>query len=162
MNKTLVTKLAGIVENNDLLQLGEMRIFFTVDETPKKASRNVTLAFNEDVTVEVVGGYFTNNTLTENNGNTFRFSKNVQSNLVVSNSDCYIKIPNKYALTKIGVNTLEDNNLIKSTMRFDVEALKYSKGIVAFNVMSTSVYGDISNLSPAVSSIIVLFPASRV
>ena len=147
MNKTLVTKLAGIVENNDLLKLGEMRIFFSVDETPKKASRNVNLAFNEDVTVEVVGGYFTNNTLTENNGNTFRFSKNVQSNLVVSNSDCYIKIPNKYALTKIGVNTLEGNNLIKSTMRFDVEALKYSKGIVAFNVMSTSVYGDISNLS---------------
>lgn len=147
MNKTLVTKLAGIVENNDLLQLGEMRIFFSVDETPKKASRNVTLAFNEDVTVEVVGGYFTDNTLTENNGNTFRFSKNVQNNLIVSNSDCYIKVPNKYALTKIGVNTLDGNNLVKSTMFFDIEYLKYSKGLTEFNVMSTNVYGDISNLN---------------
>ena len=147
MNKTLVTKLAGIVENNDLLQLGEMRIFFTVDETPKKASRNVTLAFNEDVTVEVVGGYFTDNTLTENNGNTFHFSKNVQSNLVVSNSDCYIKVPNKYALTKIGINPLDGNVLVKSTMCFDIEYLKYSKGLTELNVMSTNVYGDISNLN---------------
>ena len=106
MNKCLVTKLNGTVNNDSIVRIGEARVVFTKTDAPSKISQGLTLVTTKDVKLEIVGdGYFTDENLTENKGKTMTANTG-STTLYVSNSNVELAILDKYN-TK-GVSRLVD------------------------------------------------------
>lgn len=134
MKKCLVTKLSGQTDNQNLLKIGEMRIYFA--KVSGSTPRKITLSFNKDCQVSINGGYFTNNNLSSNIGTTENFTANVEKEIFISNDECYISIADKYSLLKALCND--------ETMSFDINSIKFSKGLVSLDVAKSNVYGNVS------------------
>lgn len=146
MNKCLVTKLSGLSSNNELLRVGEMRVKLNKVESPSKETQALYIEVSKETTLEIIGdGYFTDETLSINNGKT-KLVKSVFSNIFVSNSSVEIAVLNKYALIKIRgakVNTFESNCKNKE---FSLSNVKFSAGLTDINFPQSGVYGDLSDL----------------
>lgn len=146
MNKCLVTKLSGLSSNNELLRVGEMRVKLNKVESPSKETQALYIEVSKETTLEIIGdGYFTDETLSINNGKT-KLVKSVFSNIFVSNSSVEIAVLNKYALIKIRgakVNTFESNCKNKE---FSLSNVKFSTGLTDINFPRSGVYGDLSDL----------------
>ena len=148
MNKCLVTKLAGTVNNDSLLKIGELRLSVSTVDSPSKNSQGLYITANQKVNLTIIGyGYFTNETLSENKGKTLAIRENTQTLFYVSNSNVSISLDNKYALTSLfsyassmGVNSIVNVN-------FDISHLTYSKNLTTFKLPNTQVCGDISSLA---------------
>lgn len=136
MGKCLVTKLNGRTDNQNLLKIGEMRIYFA--KVSGSTPRKITLSFKDDCQVSINGGYFTDNSFSTNIGTTENFAAGTKKDLFISNDECYVSIENKYSLKEI-LCTCD----IKS---FDISSLKYSNNLVAISLNSPGVYGNISDL----------------
>ena len=156
MNNCLVTKLKGIANNADLLKIGEMRVSFNKDIQPVIASRSVRMTFDKSYTTNIMGGYVTNNNLTGNFGTTLDFVANVPKEVYLSNDNCYIPIE-KYNLTELSIV----NGSKKSSLNFDIDALKYSK-LQLINVFNTNVNGDIASLKGLTSLTSITFNNTNV
>ena len=148
MNKCLVTKLAGTVNNDSLLKIGELRLSVSTVDSPSKNSQGMYITANQKVNLTITGnGYFTNETLSENKGKTLAIRENTQTLFYVSNSNVRISLDNKYALTSLfsyassmGVNS-------KFNVSFDISSLIYSKNLATLKLPNTQVYGNISSLA---------------
>jgi len=156
MGKCLVTVLKEICNNADLNKLGTCRITFGTTGT----SRKMQIRFTENMQLNIVGGYFTDQTFTQNNGTTYNCTKDTLETLYVSSSNGYIIVGNKYKMSLL--------NILNSSFCIDVDDLKFtndmkylalgvslSKGdlksictkyVENIDVHSTDVYGDISAL----------------
>ena len=145
MGNCLVTKLKGIVQNSNLLRVGEMRICVHRIDNPSSETQRINLNFTEDVKLEIIGdGYFTDNTLVSNLGKSLISKANVETLVYVSNGDFEIAILNKYALTKINAKTSK-----KAAMK-DIADLKYSSSLnyLAINsVENAGYFSDIKSLT---------------
>lgn len=140
MEKCLITKLKGSVDNNSLLKLGEMRIKVSEDTSNTPSRHKIVLTFYEDAVLSIIGnGYFTNDSLSANNGKSISVKAYVQTELYVSNGNFEISIPNKYALTYF--------RIYASNISVDIEDLKYSTELTSIILSETPSYGDISALS---------------
>ena len=138
MGKCLVTKLNGTVDNDNLLRIGEIRLFNTKLSNPTGNSQYMSLAFSKDTNLEIVGdAYFTEANLSENKGKTKSCSANQNSAFYVSNNDCQIAILDKYSLIKIETNAHRVG---------DLEDLRFSKGLSFISANDSGQTGDISNL----------------
>lgn len=141
MNKCLVTKLNGIVNNGSLLKIGELRIKTKKWESPSDGSNILSISFNKDTEVKIIGdGYFTGSD-NKNLGKVKSVSAGNIADLKFSNGDYEISIANKYAITFIQLNGV--NNFS------DVDGFKYSKDLKSIT-LSQGTEGDISNLSDLV------------
>ena len=139
MEKSLITKLKGSVDNNSLLKLGEMRIKVSEDSSNTPSRHKIALTFYEDTILSIIGnGYFTNDSLSANNGKSISVNANVQTELYVSNGNFEISIPNKYAITYL--------KIYSSNISVDIEDLKYSSELTNIIITETPSYGDISAL----------------
>ena len=139
MKKCLITKLKGSVDNNSLLKLGEMRIKVSEDSSNTPSRHKIALTFYEDTVLSIIGnGYFTNDSLSANNGKSISVKANVQTELYVSNGNFEISIPNKYALTYL--------RIYPSYISVNIEDLKYSSELTNITITETPSYGDISAL----------------
>ena len=100
MAKTLVVKLAGTVDNDDLRKLGEMRIQIKPKTgTVYPNSQCLELSANQPIQMELTGnGHFTDNTLEQNLGTTLALQAGDNS-IYVSDSTSILHIYNKYAIT---------------------------------------------------------------
>lgn len=141
MNKCLVTKLNGIVNNGSLLKIGELRIKTKKLESPSDGSNILSISFNKDTEVQIIGdGYFTDSN-NQNLGKVKSVSAGNIEDLKFSNGDYEISIANKYAITFI--------QLKGANYFLDVAGFKYSKDLKSITLFAGT-EGDISDLSDLV------------
>ena len=152
MEKCFVTKLSGRTDNQNLLKIGEMRIYFA--KVSGSTPRKITLSFKDDCQVSINGGYFTDNSFSINIGTTENFAAATKKDLFISNDECYVSIENKYSLKEI-LCTCD----IKS---FDISSLKYSNKLIGISLKSTGVYGNISDLKNLTSLYLIEINSSNV
>ena len=142
MGKCLITKLNGTINNNSMLKIGEIQLDIHSVNSPTAQTQELNLQFLEDTTVSIVGnGYFTDSSLTQNNGKTHLCKANTRVTLILSNGDYKLSIPNKYKLTQL----LCWN--IGSCVSMDIDSLKFSTVLNSLSLRNEAVSGDISTLS---------------
>lgn len=151
MNKCLVTKLAGSADNNSLLKIGEFRIKVSKIDNPSKETQGFNLIFKEKCTATILGdGYFTDKTLSENNGKTMEIPAQTNKNIFVSNGDYEISFDNKYPLRTLKLKsdnvTAVYSNDIKNRS-FNLDDLKFCNITEELDIFSPNVYGNLSSLA---------------
>lgn len=156
MNKCLVTKLNGVVENNSILKIGEMRIIMKKIASPSYMSQGFTVTFTEDVLLEIIGdGYFTDGTLSNNTGKTKKFFANQMASFWVSNGDYEISIPNKYAIANIYFFPMPENGTMSEEQLYskatDLSYFKYSKKMTSISLPSKESTGSLDDLAECLS-----------
>lgn len=148
MNKCLVTKLNGAVDNSSILRIGEMRFYVSKVDSATDKTQGFAIKVNKPVTLEILGeGYFTNKELTNNLGKTITIDQN-NPNVFVSNNNVEIAILDKYSITSMlnyyvgSIGTAYSKN-----KKFDIEYLKYSTKMTMLQFSSSQAFGDIANIS---------------
>ena len=149
MNKCLITKLNGFVNNPELLRLGEMRMKILKVSNPTEHTQGFGIGVNKTVTLEIVSdGYFTDKTLTENKGKNATLNVGLNDIWVNGNSDVEIAILDKYSLTTINLyyKGENSNNVYGKNVKFSISDLKYSTALTSLDLFTTQVSGDIDAL----------------
>ena len=131
MGKCLVTKLNGIVDNINLKKLGELRLSIQKSVALTADARTITLGCYSPVAIEVIGGYFTDKTFSENYGTTAKAEANITKELIVSNNDCILRFINKSDVISFTLG----KNFAATDFKFDLSELKYS------GITTASFYG---------------------
>lgn len=151
MNKCLITKLAGSVDNSRLLKIGELRIKVSKIDNPSEKTQGFNFIFKEKVTATILGdGYFTDSTLSENNGKTMEIRAQTNKNIFVSNGDYEISFDNKYPLRTLKLKSdsvsgvLPSNVINRSLNLYD---LKFCNIAEELYINSTNVHGNLSSLA---------------
>lgn len=148
MGKCLVTKLNGTVNNGSLLRLGEMRIHISRINSPTGQTQGMTFGFTKNTDLEILGdGYFTNSTLSENNGKKITIG-NTPTYVYVSNGDFDVCILDKYSVKDIYMHSTElDQTYRKDGVKtFDISQLYYCTNLESFTGLHDVLVGDISSL----------------
>ena len=139
MYKTLITRLGGVVNNNSLPKLGELKIKFT--KGTKSGNRNITLMFSQKTEIKISG-----DSAFSSGDKTKTLNADQQAQLIFSNmNEMEISFP-KYNLKYFAINITDGG-----TAKFDIGDLKYSKLLGTINLSNTEVYGDISSISGLVN-----------
>ncbi len=162
MGKCLVTKLNGIVNNDNIQKLGELKFQLLPVSSPTADTEAITLKFSKNTSVAISGdAYFTNSKLSANNGKTVDFTENYPQLLYVSNNDGYLSIPDKYSIITLQANyskTMLDLDLLKFSNKLEVLVCKASgdisilgnfKNISTIQIREDELYGDIKSLKDA-------------
>ena len=160
MGKCLITKLNGIVNNDNILKLGELRLQLLPVSSPTADTEAVTLKFSKNTSVAISGNaYFTDSALSANNGKTVNFTGNIQQLIYLSNNDGYLSILDKYDIMILQVNhakTMLDLDLLKFTNKLEILVCKASgnisklgnfKNISTIQIKGDELYGDIKSLN---------------
>lgn len=153
MGKCLVTKLNGIIDNINLKKLGELRLNIQKSVALTADARTITLGCYSPVDIEVIGGYFTDKTFSENYGTTAKAEANITKELIVSNNDCILRFINKSDVISLTLG----KNFAATDFKFDLSELKYS-GITTANFFNlVNLAEDISILKdiPQLKSITI-------
>ncbi len=148
MNKCLVTKLNGVVDNSSILRIGEMRFYVSKVDSATDRTQGFAIKVNKPVTLEILGdGYFTNKELTSNLGKTITINQS-NPNVFVSNNDVEIAILDKYSITNIlNYYIGMSGSSYSKNKKFDIEGLKYSTNIATIQFQNSQVFGNIENIS---------------
>lgn len=164
MGKCLITKLNGIVNNDNILKLGELKLQLLPVSSPTANTEAITLKFSKNTSVAISGdAYFTNSGLSSNNGKTIDFAENDAQLLYVSNNDGYLSIPDKYSITTLQADyskIMLDLDLLKFSNKLenlvckasgDISILGNFKNISTIQIKNDELYGDIKSLKDAVN-----------
>lgn len=164
MNKCLVTKLNGYVNNDSLRKLGELRI--PVVSTAASQNNLIRVKFSKDTTITILGdGYFTNRDDSTNKGKTMQVTANTITPCIFSTGTFDLSISDKYSLLELdnGYTTfsgdlnlnIEDlcfsvnlTNLVfygNNSVSGDIQYLRKLK-LRSLSLGKTKVIGDISSL----------------
>jgi hypothetical protein len=151
MNRCLVTKLNGSVDNTSLLRIGEMRIGISKIDSPNHWTQGFRITVNKLTVLEIIGdGYFTDVNLTANNGKKITLNPNVSEKVYVSNGNFEVAILDKYALVDIyDYDTYSEGNSTysqKNKSISDIGFFKYSTALTSLGLSNTNLSGDIANL----------------
>lgn len=165
MNKCLVTKLNGIVDNNSLLKIGEMSIKISRVSSPNVKTQSFNFKFAEETKLEIIGdGYFTDVSLSQNKGKTLVVPAGSKTDVYVSNGDFELRILNKYNLRTISFiaegQIYKKDDVANKTM--DIGSLAYSTLINEIRLSNTNVYGDIAALKNLSEVLIVELSNTKV
>ena len=148
MNKCLVTKLNGAVDNSDLLKIGEFRINVTSAPDPSKLTQGMDLQFTEPTEVSIVGdGYFTDENLSANYG---KVKTITSEKFFISNGNYELSIKNKYKVSLIsGINRNVSGYTSGKYKSINIDGLKYSNSLTWIDTFTAK--GDISAFENALS-----------
>lgn len=133
MNNCLVTKLKGVVNNDSILKLGEVRIPFA-----DKGAGSFSVYYDEEADLEIKGASFKNEEDTVL-GNTMKANAGVQTKVFTTSRPCTISLFNKYAITKI--------NSSGNGLSVDLAQLLQCKRMTSVLLNETQVHGNINGLS---------------
>ena len=175
MGKCLVTKLIGIVNNDSLLRVGEIRFSISAVSNPTSESQKLSISYSTGSSLEIIGnGYFTDSTLSQNLGK----SRNVNegSNTVyVSNGNFSLIAKNKYNIESItignaysfNIDDVKWSNLYNITANYtntegDISSLASITRFETIDLSYTKVAGDIASLSKLTNSKMLSFICDRV
>lgn len=187
MNKCLVTKLNGIINNNTLPRLGCIAISFKQQETPTEFTQGLGVTFNEAATAKIVGNaYFTDKTLIENKGKELSFRPEENSSVFVSNGDCIVYFTNKYAFvelkryaylsdypsTSTGNKTLSLDDLkysnsisvldLHKNVTGSIDSLSNKKSLLSVTISGNDITGDINSFKESVNLSSLIFTNTNV
>lgn len=154
MNKCLITKLSGSVNNDNLPQLGKMLVKIG---TPTSGVAHLQVKFNKDETVVVKNGYFTDTTGAENKGASLEIKNGSAGNIYFSNNDCVVSIP-KYTIASFNDNGVGTHD----TIEFDLSELKYSANLDFLYFTSPLITGDIEALKNNIKLTTIFFKSTLV
>ena len=151
MNRCLVTKLNGSVDNTSLLRIGEMRIGISKIDSPNHWTQGFSFNVNKLTVLEIIGdGYFTDINLTANKGKKITLNPNVSERVYVSNGNFEVAILDKYALVSmIDYDTYSEGNSSysqKNKSISDIGFFKYNTALTFLSLVNTNISGDIANL----------------
>lgn len=162
MGKCLITKLNGIVNNDNIQKLGELRFQLLPVSSPTADTEGITLKFSKNTSVAISGNaYFTDSALSANNGKTVDFTGNNAQLIYVSNNDGYLSIPDKYDIMTLQASyskTMLDLDLLKFSNKLGILVCKASgnisilgnlKNISTVQIKGDELYGDIKGLKDA-------------
>lgn len=149
MTRCLVTKLAGIADNDSLNKIGEARIHISKIDSPTVSTQGIGFAFAKETTLRIVGdGNFTDVNLTENKGKTLTIHANLGvtcTPVYFSNGD-YDIVFNKYDIIRVE-NTTKGHASYADNRVFDIDDFKYSNSLLSLNLFGGSSYGDLKSIS---------------
>lgn len=145
---SLITKLDSNVTDTSLLQLGALRLKSKVVESPNGSKRVFGIA--GPWSAKIIGDpstcYFTDSTLSQNNGQEISFTGANLHYTWVSNAECEIVVKPKYGITQFVMNS--------EGIYFDSDTFE-NIGIIPnctnIGLTSTSSAGDVAKLSGLVS-----------
>lgn len=138
-NKCLVTSLNGVINDNSLLKVGELRIKVTKLANPNANNRKFQIQLNKTIVVSIVGnGYFTDSNLSINKGKELTINQGNKQECYFSNGDYEISIPDKYSIEVL--------NFYNTQVKFDVTSLMAVKKLQNLNLYNTDSEGDIKAL----------------
>lgn len=148
MGKCLVTKLNGVCSNSQLKKLGELQISMKKIDNPTKETQGFYVVLSKDSDIKIIGdGYFTNDSLSTNEGMELHVTANVGKAFYVNcNSNCIVSISNKYSLKTLSIYDINISLKDNKHKSFDIDDLKYSTELTELRIPNSSVYGDISSL----------------
>ena len=148
MRKCLVTKLNGVVDNSNLLKIGEFRIKIISAPNPSKLTQGMDLQFTEPTEVSIVGdGYFTDENLSANYG---KVKTITSEKFFISNGNYELSIKNKYKVSLIsGINRNVSGTNEGKYKSINIDGLKYSNSLTWIDVGTAE--GDISAFKNALS-----------
>lgn len=137
MKNCLVTKLKGVVDNENLPKLGVLRIKVRKDESlVEDINFYLQIDCDTEVLIKSVGGVFYE--WNKDSAITELTTKSKNTGLKLENKDYFIEIYDKYKLNGI------DKTTNSSVIEINVEDLKYIDDIKTINVSYSKSYGDIS------------------
>lgn len=150
MGKCLVTKLNGVVDNDSLLKINEIR--FKIIKNESQNVPKILIGTNKETTIKIIGnGYFTNDKLSENRGKTMT-SVVGDNTIYLSENNLELSVEDKFCLTKI----------ISASISIDISSLKYITNLTLINIASSQVTGDILSLKNLTGLVWFAFPHSQV
>lgn len=130
MENCLKTQLKGVVNNDNLVGLGDAVILVKAVASPSTLNRGIRIFHNKAVTISVSGAYFTDSTFAQNLGTELNIAKDTQTDFFVSNTDAKITIPEKYYIQRINAYGVEWD---RANYVLDIDAFKYSSALETFN-----------------------------
>lgn len=159
MNKCLVTKLKGVVNNDSLPILGGMFIKINKVDTPTPYTQSIGLSVDKPVKIKIIGeGFFTDKGLTENKGKEITYGAGSDSKIFVSNEDVTICVLDKYSISQIQNwdNSLDYPTKQGTNKSFQLADLKYCTNLLSINFESNGVIGDIAELKYAKTLVLLV------
>ena len=141
MGKCLITKLSGVVQNEDLLKMGELEIILKGISSSGK--RMPTFYFTEATVIKAINGLISSDAV--NNGN-----KAQELNILNrGNMSCFadgevrLRVQNKYNLVEL----YEQDNDAFADLEIDLADLKYCKSLTKLNIgYNKTVKGSLENI----------------
>lgn len=141
-NNCLVTKLKAVVNNPDLLKIGEFRIHVSSIANPTTNTQGIQIGLSDTVEAYIINGegHFTDSTLTQDLGQhiTMQLGTN---NYYVSNGDFDISIMNREKINRFMFMEAFSTN--HRHMSFDVGLMNIMSNLTFVNVSNSGVYGRI-------------------
>lgn len=135
MGKCFVTKLNGVVDNDSLLKINEIR--FKIIKNESQNVPKILIGTNKETTIKIIGdGYFTNDKLSENRGKTMT-SVVGDNTIYLSNNNLELSVEDKFCLTKI---------ISSTSISIDISSLKHITNLIQLNITGSQVTGDILSL----------------
>lgn len=142
MGKCLITKLSGVVQNEDLLKMGELEIILKGNSSSGK--RMPSFNFTEATVIKAINGLISAEYV--NNGNKAQ-ELNISS--TSGNMSCFadgevkLRVQNKYNLVAL----YEEDNDAFADFEIDLADLKYCKSLTKLNIGSNkTVKGSLENI----------------
>lgn len=142
----LITKLDQSVTDTNLLPLGGIRLLCEAVADPN-ASKRVCGIAGQFTAIINGNGYFTDNTLTDNQGKTKTFTGASVHYFWTSNGDYEIFVTSKYDITQLVLNS--------EGVFADIDTLSYLTACTSILFSSTKTNGDVSKIKecPVLTSI---------
>lgn len=144
-NKCFVTSFDAIVDDDNLMKFGEMRMYFPELSQPSLQQQSFAIMTSEDMTLTAIEGYFTDNSLTvQTSVVEMSITKNVWNNVFVSNG-AVISIPNKYKITGF---SMRGSGTPPSTPNkyINIDDLEFSSGLLYLNLRYSDSIGNLESL----------------
>lgn len=152
MNKCLVTKLNGVVGNNNLPEIGEFRIKLHAVNKENEFTQVLDMRCNSPVTFKSLNGellfsnsaeYPSSEFLSEV---TFGGSDNI-TRVYLKNTDATIQVFNKYGITFISNGGSNDDSGFHG-LEINIDDFKYSRGITSLSLPKSNkkVSGNLGTL----------------
>lgn len=143
--KCLVTKLQGVVNNSNLLKIGDMPIYVRKSNDAKASQYKLTIKTLKDSKVEIIGdGYFTDEGMVTNKGKIISIPANTSTTLYFSNGDYEARVSNKYDIVMF--NLTEDGSANNNFLSINLDDLRFSYNLTNLTLSNSKSYGDIKNL----------------
>ena len=144
MEKCLVTKLKGVIDNAELLKIGEMRIKVGKAPSHPNDAQGIKVGFNTPTVLGIVGdGYFTNKEMSLDNGKKITVNPQFDGQLVYVSQACTVSISNKYELNLL-YSWEKGTDPYNEDVVFDIADIAFSNMLESLSVCFTNVYGDIA------------------
>ena len=144
----LVTKLSSVVDNNNILKLGEFRFHVTKVNSPTAATQGFYIKPVSELKATIIGdGYFTDSNLHDNKGVSMSIPVN-GTRIYVSNGDFDVSIVSKYDMRVFENYDSATSNIDTECINkiINIDNLIYS-GITTLNLKGVKVEGYLNSLA---------------